>query len=101
MADSLFETIAGALESSTSLTRLEARGTLRLACKEAGVDTKNASAHHFEVVLQKLMPRELEARGIADAAAVCERLAAMARESGEGNETGGDSPEDIFGRLGG
>lgn len=101
MADSLFETIADALETSTSLSRLEARGTLRLACKEAGVDTKNATAHHFEVVLQKLMPKELEARGIADAAGVCESLASTAKEFGEANGTGGDSPEDIFGRLGG
>jgi len=101
MADSLFEKIAEALEASTSLSRLEARGTLRLACKEAGVDTKNASAHHFEVVLQKLMPNELEARGIPDAAGVCETLATAARELGAASESGGDSPEDIFGRLGG
>ncbi len=40
MADSLFEFIAAQLEERTALDKLEARGTLRIALKEAGLDLR-------------------------------------------------------------
>jgi hypothetical protein len=67
----LFNLAAERLEHHTSLDRMEARGTLRIALKEAGLDLKRVTPGELCVVLAKVMPRELETRGVGDPAAVC------------------------------
>ena len=63
MADSRsFEFVCGELERLTKMTRLEARGTVRLALKEAGLSADAVLPLEMQVVLQKLMPKELAAR---------------------------------------
>jgi hypothetical protein len=71
MAADLFDFIAARLEHHTGFDRLEARGTLRLALKSAGLDPKSLTADQLGVVFQKLMPGELEMRGVSNAAAAC------------------------------
>ncbi len=70
----VFEVASQALETATSLDRLEARGTLRLALKEAGLDASTVSAEQMNVVLERVLPAELEARGVADADGVCRTI---------------------------
>lgn len=102
MADALFDIAAEKLEASTQMDRLEARGTLRLALKEAGLDPQRLTIPQLRAVFEKLMPKELEARGVADAAATCadvmEQIASSADEAELATAT---SPDDIFKRLGG
>ena len=71
MAANLFDFAAERLEQHTSLDRLEARGTLRIALKLAGLTAKSVTAENLCVVFEKVMPEELEKRDVIDAAAVC------------------------------
>ncbi len=102
MADVLFDIAADKLESSTGLDRLAARGTLRIALKEAGLDPRNVTAPQLRAVFEKLMPRELEARGVADAAAASgAAIDAIERAASETDLAAATSPDEIFKRLGG
>lgn len=95
---SAFDFVCAELERATSLTQLEARGTVRLALKSAGLDARNVTAAQLGVVLDKKMPGELRGRGCADPERICARIAeqlAAARFT-----SSGDSPEAIFSRLG-
>jgi hypothetical protein len=71
MAADLFDFTAERLEHHTSLDRLQARGTLRIALKAAGLTAKSVSAAQLCVVFEKLMPDELEKRDVSDAASAC------------------------------
>ena len=101
MADSLFDQIAAALESRTKLEKLEARGTLRLALKEAGLNADSLTVDQVRVVIEKVLPGELEARGVEAPAEVCAQLAAEARNIEVTAGPVADSPESVFARLAG
>jgi len=94
-----FDWLAEALEEATSLDRLEARGTLRIALKNAGLDAASASVKELKVVLEKVMPAELEARGISHAAKACADLA-RGIEAVADDDSRAESPADVFARLG-
>jgi hypothetical protein len=100
VADSkTFEYVCTELERSTSLDRLEARGTVRLALQGAGLDARTVRPNEMAVVLEKVLPPALQARGVDDGARCCEvirrGLSAIATDGPK------ESPEDIFRRLGG
>jgi hypothetical protein len=88
------------IERLTSLDTLEARGTVRLALKEAGLDARSASPHQISVVVDRILVAELQARGIDNADQVCESLA-ISLKSQEPMSGTGESPEEVFKRLGG
>ncbi len=102
MAATLFDIAAERLEASTDLDRLAVRGTLRLALKKAGLEPQNLNLGQLHAVLEKLMPRELEARGVANPAAICSAVMndvmSAARTADLELST---SPDEIFKRLGG
>ncbi len=100
MADSaVFECVCEILERSTSLDRLESRGTVRLALKQAGLEARTVTTSQMTVVLEKVLPGELASRGIVDVdALLAQAVSALAAiESGAQH----DSPESVFARLGG
>ena len=101
MAESAaFEAACSCLEQGGSRDRLAARGTIRLALKQAGLEPKTVTARQLEVVLTKLLPAELASRGITAPEELCARISkALA-----GLDTGArsaDTPEAIFARLAG
>jgi hypothetical protein len=99
MADAaVFDWICAELEARTSLDRLEARGTVRLALKEAGLEARTVTADQMKVVLERVLPKELVARGVQDSERVCADLAPglVRLEAGPGVET----PDAVFARLG-
>lgn len=97
-----FEWVCDAIEAGTSLDRLEARGTMRLALKAAGLDARDATPDQLGTVLSRVLPGELESRGIADATATCERIAReLSSQNLQAGVGGSDSPENVFARLGG
>mgnify|MGYP000202473185 FL=1 len=53
----VFELPVDKLEELTSFNRLEARGTLRLALKESGLEVKALRADQLKVVLERLGSR--------------------------------------------
>lgn len=99
MADAeAFAELAAQLETETNLDRLEARGTLRIALKAAGFDAKSVQADELRVVVEKVLPKELELRGIAASERLCQKLA-RSIHLGPTAPGDADSPEAIFDRL--
>jgi hypothetical protein len=100
MAESkAFQYVCEDLENRTSLDRLAARGTVRLALKEAGLDPASVTPIQMAVVLRQVMPRELQSRGIADAEKVCDAIRTGVQTLPA--EASADSPDAVFARLGG
>ena len=99
MADSeVFDFVCELLEELTALDRLEARGTVRIALKEAGLEPRSVTAQQMSVVVTRLLVSELESRGIADGAAQCQTIDAQLAVLDTGPRV--DSPEAVFARLG-
>lgn len=96
-----FDLICEKLEALTSFNRLEARGTLRIALKESGLDVKTLRADQLGVVLERVLPQHLRDRGVEEPERICQRLIdAIPRVSLEDSTGTADSPEAIFERLG-
>jgi hypothetical protein len=100
MADSLFEFVAAQLEQRTELDKLEARGTLRIALKNAGLEPRSVTADQMAVLLTRAMPKELSARGIERADEICQGLATAVKSVQSDSKPAAESPEDVFRRLG-
>lgn len=94
-----FEAACSCLEQSSALDRLAARGTIRLALKQAGLDAKTVTARELGVVAQRLLPAELAARGIDEPEALCGRIVRSLEAIGDGGAA--QTPEAIFARLAG
>jgi hypothetical protein len=102
MATDVFDLAAEKLEESTDMDRLAARGTLRIALKEAGLDARKLTTPQLKAVFEKLMPKELDARGVSDAAATCAAVMGEIERSAEAlGSASSASPDDVFKRLGG
>jgi len=98
----IFDFVSAEIERRTDLGRLEARGTVRLALKEAGFEVDAITTREMSVVLERVMPESLTSRGVLDAAALCITLAALLRDFKEAvEEQGNASPESVFARLAG
>ena len=67
MADSAaFEHACASLEQLTPLSRLEARGTIRIVLKEAGFAPASVTASDLRVLFRAVLPQELAARGVVE-----------------------------------
>ncbi len=96
----LFGWLSDELERRTSLSRLEARGTVRLVLKEAGLEASALDAKQLNVVLARLMPDALKKRGVADAPVVCRRIADALLLAGPTLTETSDATYGVFERLG-
>ncbi|MCC6216110.1 MAG: hypothetical protein IT376_14695 [Polyangiaceae bacterium] len=75
MAESpVFEWVSLELEKRTALSRLEARGTLRLVLREIGLAPASVSVKQMQVVAQRVLAPALEKRRVAAAGALCAAL---------------------------
>ncbi len=95
-----FDHLCSELESASDLDRLEARGTVRLALKEAGLDARTVTAEQMGVMLQKVMPGQMHSRGVEQPEQICEGiLTALKSSSAASSHLDAESPEAIFRRL--
>ncbi len=102
MATDLFDIAAETLERNTNLDRLAARGTLRIALKEAGLDANKLTIPQLRATFEKLMPKELDARGVGDAEEKCKTsMDEIARSADAIDIASSTSPDAVFKRLGG
>jgi hypothetical protein len=98
----IFDFTAERLQETTSLDKLAARGTVRLALKAAGLDACSVTTRQMLVVLESVLPGELAKRGVEDGEAVCQRagealaVAGLSSDAGDG----ADRAAAIFARLG-
>jgi hypothetical protein len=95
----LFDFAAERLEQHTGFDRLEARGTLRIALKAAGLVPKNLTGTQLQVVFEKVMPKELDSRGVSDQLGVCAAVLADLGSAGSAEDASAASPDDVFRRL--
>lgn len=99
MAESAFDHVCEGIERGTALDRLQSRGTVRLALKEAGLEPARVQPAEMAVVLRRVLPAALRSRGVENAEAVCEALAlSVARLESSAQP---DSPDAVFRRLAG
>jgi hypothetical protein len=100
VADSAaFDFVCNELERLTQLSRLEARGTVRLALKEAGLAT-DVRPREMQVVLERVLPRELNARGVTTGEQLCRDVAAGVLRLAD-DRPASNTPDAIFSRLAG
>jgi hypothetical protein len=99
VASGLFDFVAEQLERGTSLDRLEARGTLRIVCKMAGLEPKTVTPEQLGVLFERVLPGELEKRGVADTAAVCRSLAERVESAPKDRWDQPGDVDEIFKRL--
>jgi hypothetical protein len=95
-----FDWICTELERLTALDTLEARGTVRLSLKKAGLEARSASPDQLSVAVRRVLGRELQARGVENSDQVCENLAVGLKSQGP-TSSASESPEEVFKRLGG
>ena len=76
--DNAFAQASQRLAQRIHLTGPQARGTVRLALKAAGLDAQTVTNKQLAVVFSKVMPEKLEAHGVpaSRATQVCEAIAA-------------------------
>ena len=99
MATSVFELAAGELERHTGWSRLATRGTVRIALKAGGLKPEDVTALELRAIFEKVMPRELELRGVGDPVPVCK---AVIEGIGDVSARRSSSdPDEIFRRLAG
>ena len=94
-----FAAVSSEIERNTDLDRLEARGTVRLALQQAGLDAASVTPGQMAVVLERVLPGELEGRGVRDPAPLCGRIASSLADLPE--QAAPDTPDAVFQRLGG
>jgi hypothetical protein len=70
----VFDWVCSELERSTSLDPAVARGTVRLALREAGLNPDSVDAAGMEVVVEKILPRELLAHHLDGVDQLCRRM---------------------------
>ena len=100
MADSAaFEFACSQLEARTSLDRLAARGTVRIALKQAGLEASRITPEQMAVVAQKILPTELGSRGIDGVEELCQAIVSGLRSVANGPVS--ETPDAVFKRLGG
>ncbi len=100
MSESLFEFAAAELQKRSDLGALEARGTIRLALKSSGLTAREVTREQMVVVIDQVLPRELQLRGVENPEGVCRELSqAVKGFEAENGESAGTSPEDVFRRL--
>ena len=99
MADSAaFARVCECLQQGSSLERLEARGTVRLALKVSGLEAASVAPEQMSVVVAKVLPAELDSRGVEDGPALCQRVAAELASLDSDSSL--QTPDAVFARLG-
>jgi len=98
MDATLFDFAADRLEHHAGLDRLEARGTLRIALKAAGLVPKTLTGDQLQAVFEKIMPGELDSRGVSNMQDVCGNVLADLANAAD-TAPDAPSPDEIFRRL--
>jgi hypothetical protein len=100
MGDSaVFDFVCDRIEQSAKMDRLAARGTVRLALKQAGLEARSVTPQQMSVVLERVLPGELGSRGVEGGEALCASIRSGLSSVATGGEQ--DTPDAVFRRLGG
>ena len=100
-SSAVFEWLCDELETATSMSRLESRGTARLGLKAAGLDPANVTQRELKVVVERTLPRELESRSIEDWNGICEEIARRLDRAKLMEPQAAERPDSLLARLDG
>ncbi len=97
-----FDWVCAELESRAAVDRLEARSAVRGALEESGLEASSITVDQMRVVIDRVLPGELSARGIDDSSSLCGALRQELKSAGLSDRcAAGGSPDEVFRRLGG
>ncbi len=76
MTSEPFEQAGKLLAALSTLTGPQARGCIRLALKDGGLDAKDVTPRELSVVFKALMPKRLAGQGFSgdEAKTICEKI---------------------------
>lgn len=94
----IFGWVCQALSNCTALSENEARGTVRLVLKDAGLDPKLVNRKQMSVVLTRLLPGALGRLKVQEPKELCVNLE-IELQAAELDSPMLTVPEDVFGRL--
>ena len=95
----VFDWLSTQLSQHSTLEVIQARGTLRLALKDAGLEPRTLTKTQAQVLLAKVLPYELGTRGVSNAAQLCAELTTALKMMTFADATT-EAAETIFARLG-
>ena len=93
-----FEAVCSELAGFPNMDRWTARGTLQLALMDAGLEASNVTSAQMKIVVDRLLPKQLQSQKVADVSNVCERIRGALDLLGDDSKT--ESPDKVFQRLG-
>lgn len=100
MAESaVFDFVCAKLEEGSPLDRLAVRGTVRIALKQAGLEARAVTPDQMAVVVEKILPGELQSRGVEGGDGLCASIKTGLAGVNAGVQA--DTPDAVFQRLGG
>lgn len=94
-----FEWLCLQIEEATPFDRLESRGTVRLAIKEAGLDARTVTFAEIAVLVKRVLPLELRRRGIDEGESICASIFGRIGDR-KTRAPSHETPESVFSRLG-
>ncbi len=89
----------GQLEALSPMTAAQSRGTIRIALKKAGLDPSSFTPSQLEVVLEKIMPKELRVRGIRESGSICQSLIQALRTNFDPSKPSADPTDSVIHRI--
>jgi len=95
----IFTVVCEVIEEMSTLSRLEARGTVRLAMKEAGLEPRDVTSRDMLALLGTVMQQALTSRGVVDVEKILERSRAAVKAARSAHEP--VSAESIFDGIAG
>lgn len=96
-----FEFVCARLEAATTLSRIEARGTVRLALREVGMAPATVSVADMRRVTVKVLPTMLTSRAVRDAHVICGAIERALATEQLGDAPAAADPAEIFARMAG
>ena len=63
----LFDWLCDEISKRTTLGLLQSRGTVRLALKDAGIELRTLNKTQALVIVERVLPHELQLRGVGNA----------------------------------
>ncbi len=95
-----FEFVCERLETISKISRIEARGTVRLALREIGKNATYVTPQDMTTIVTRVLPRLLQTRGVKDPSQICKEIAAQLSQAKLASGATYLDPADVFARLG-
>ncbi|HMY14902.1 MAG TPA: hypothetical protein PKA58_01175 [Polyangium sp.] len=95
-----FEFVCERLETIAKISRIEARGTVRLALREVGKNPAYVSPQDMATIVTRVLPRMLQTRGVRDSAQICQEIATQLSQAKLASGATYLDPAEVFARLG-